>query len=356
MNLFPEFLNHSYVHWGFKYPNGSYSLMYKDLYNKKADVMFGFTYGNSTYNSDFDQSFSHLLDPSVWWVPIASQTPPWKNILAIYDQTLWIIILSTTLIIGFIWWIAGKNNEVIKRYNDLIFSILESFYALLQGSVESPLFFINRLLFLIWIIASLLLCSAYQCKLVSFLTKPIHENQISNLQQLVESKLQIGFYPTVAQGFNESHNWVHEQILNSYIPCPLTNECINRTAYKRDFATFKNQRSGLYLIPKYFTTPDGKSMLFKFEEFGILSVIRYMTVKNWVYLERFNLILTRLQASGLIHKWDRDMRLDGKYIDSQELTILSLNHLLSAFYVLFIGVMVSFIVLIFELSYYKLNK
>lgn len=349
MNMSPVFINHSYGHWGFQYPDGNYTFMYKLLYEKKADVMFGFLYGNSTYSKDFDSSHCHLLDPSVWWVPIALPVPQWKNIILIFDKTIWFSIIIIIPVISFCSWFIERARGV--RKSNLITCILKSLNVLLQGSVEQPLSFKNRFLFIIWVMASLLLFTAYQCQLVSILSKPAYDDQIRNLEQLVSSDLKIGFYPTVAEGFNESHNEIHKKILKSYISCSLTNECINRTAYKRDFATFKNQRSGLYLIPKYFSFSNGRPMLFKFEEFGILSIIRFMTIKNWPLLDRFNIILMRLQTNGLITKWDRDIKhLDYyKFSQGQNLVTLNMNHLLSAFYVLFFGLAVACLVFFTEL-------
>ncbi|GLV45607.1 Ionotropic receptor 7c, partial [Carabus blaptoides fortunei] len=98
MNFSIRMIKNFHRHWGFRFEDGNYSMMYKDLLEFKTDMIFGFTYGNASYSKDLDASFSHLHDSSVWFFSSAIEMPQWKNLTNIFDEVLWLVIFSMMLI------------------------------------------------------------------------------------------------------------------------------------------------------------------------------------------------------------------------------------------------------------------
>lgn len=242
MNFTETFIPNPHVHWGYRYKDGSYSMMFKELFDKKIDLIFGFTYGNYSYTFDFDPSFCHLADKSVWFFPTALQIAQWKNLTAIFEPLLWIIIFVMIIINGTAWWIVGRNRENSNEFNKLTLCLMQSFYVLLQGSVIPPKKVNVRLTFGIWSISCLLIFTAHQCQLISILTNPLYNKQMETLEDLLHSKSEFGFYPTILDAYVNTSNWINKAIYTQYETCPLTAECLNRTAFKRDFAVVKNIR------------------------------------------------------------------------------------------------------------------
>lgn len=103
MNFSLRVVKNIYSHWGYRYPDGKYSMMYKDLLDYKTDMIFGFTYGNASYSKELDASFAHLHDSSVWFFPSAIEMPHWKNLTNIFDEVLWFAIFSMMLITALAW-------------------------------------------------------------------------------------------------------------------------------------------------------------------------------------------------------------------------------------------------------------
>lgn len=60
-------------------------------------------------------------------------------------------------------------------------------YVLLQGCIMQPKTTISKIIFLTWIAGSMILFVALQSQLISILTKPLYEEQLSNIKELAES-------------------------------------------------------------------------------------------------------------------------------------------------------------------------
>lgn len=103
MNLTLKFLANPHKHWGYRFSDGSFSMMYKALKERETDIIFGFTYGNSSYSKDFDASFCHLGDASIWFFPTAPQMAQWKNLTNIFEKNLWLVIFLMLLVNGIAW-------------------------------------------------------------------------------------------------------------------------------------------------------------------------------------------------------------------------------------------------------------
>lgn len=242
MNFTEVYFQNTHIHWGYTYSDGTYSMMFKELIDHKIDIIFGFFLGNSSYKYVFDQSFCHLTDIAVWFFPTALQMAQWKNLTAIFEGKLWLMIFLMIVINGSAWWIVGRKREKEDEFNDLTICVMHSLYALLQGSVKGPKRGNVRLMFAIWGVCGLLIFTAHQCQLISILTNPLFDKQIETLPELFKTKSEFGFYPIVLDAYMEDKNWINDIILTKYIPCTLTAECLNRTAFKRDFAVVKNSR------------------------------------------------------------------------------------------------------------------
>lgn len=242
LNLTERYINNPFDHWGYKFKDGTYSLMYKALYEKEIDLIFGFTYGNSSYTFDFDPSFCHLVDKTVWFFPTALQIPQWKNMIAIFEKKLWIVIIVVLVLNGISWWALARNREEVADFRDFNLCLMKSMCMMFQGSVRPPKKWSLRINFFIWAVSCVLIFTAYQCQLVSILTHPLYEKQMETLEDLLTSGNEFGFYPTVEDAYLNDNNWISKVIMKKHITCPLTEKCLNRTAFKRNFAVVKNVR------------------------------------------------------------------------------------------------------------------
>ena len=75
-------------------------------------------------------------------------------------------------------------------------------------------------------------------------------------------------------------------------------------------------------------------------------------------LEQFNKYVTRMEESGEITKYERDLWITSSYFDDEEDTsqkcfVFSISHLLIAFYALSIGHSLGFVIFLLELLHHS---
>lgn len=300
LNFTDTYIKHTFKIWGNRLPNGTYTDMFSALIDKSADLMFGMA--DITLDSvELDTVTLHIHDELIWWVPIAGQEPVWRNFLKIYKPFMWLSVLLAVILNSSIWWIISKI--LTQNKFNFINSLLITICSFLQLTVVPPSSASLRCLFIFWVAFTLILATAYQSQLISILTQPRYEHQISSIEELINSKLKFGFYTPVSSFYTNPNSSIESYIYNNYIACPLTEECLNRSAFKRDFAVAKNKRQTYYLMKKYYSYPDGRPMLFGFGN-GMKIRPRVIVQRGYPLLKLFNPLIVRLKESGIINYWD----------------------------------------------------
>lgn len=351
-NFSENYLEHNESVWGFRLKDGSYTGHYKKLIERKADLFFGIA--PPDYHEDFDLTTMHLIEQVTWWVPIANFKPRWRNIIDVYRTSIWILMVIALVLITVIWKFIGIHLETSVRYKELFLCFMIHWHSLLQGSVLSPKSGMLRFLFILWILFSIVLSCSYQSQLISFLTKPLRERQISNTKELIESKMRLAFSPKAAEiFFNNPDDPVHRYITTSnYLPCPLGEICVNRTAFQRDVATFKSERQISFLMKTYYLDSNGKPLIYGFKDANVMTA-KFVLRKGYPLLEIINDMLLRLRENGLIRKWDKDVTNTNNFSDKEQLVALSILHLYGAYACLLVGNCSALIVFICEIIFKK---
>lgn len=333
-----------------------FDFMFGELYNQRADVVFGLMAADK--NASFQNLHPSILEQTTWWFPTAHVQPRWLNLIKIYKSVVWLYILLSMVGNGIVWWLFGRKLERYGQFDRYRNCVLFSWYILLQGGIHVlPNSNTVRILVMSWILYAILMCVTYQSQLISILFKPIYEPQISNAEELLKSNLKFGFYPPTDIFFRDPDDPIQRAVLKDYIQCPITEECVNRTAFQRDFAVMKSKRQVLFLSKIYYTNPDGSQMLYPCKD-GYPMRPMYFVLRGYPLFDQFNHNIMFLHASGLIHKWDKAV-ISVNYIPSTRTNLvpLTINHLLFGFLCLFIGLCISCCVFVCEVILYnKINK
>lgn len=228
---------------------------------------------------------------------------------------------------------------------------------LLQISLRKPKSTPLRISFISWVITALLIITAYTSKLISVLTQPNYEDQIENEYQIIHSKLNYGYYESGRDLLKEPDDMVHMQMYNFYTHCPfLELDCIDRAAFKRDFAVLKNRRQIKYLIPKRYLSNKGRPLLHTFKKDLFYYPLCFCTPKGYPLLKRINSLILRMQENGLINKMDADLtkKVEVKKEDKQK--PLEIGHLEGAFILYLIGEAIGILVFILENLFKKFAR
>lgn len=268
LNFVPYYIHNPYPDWGYRLPNGSYIMMYKSLYNHEALMAVNGFYWNSSMYWEFDFMFSYLVAKGYWWAPAARALPVWQNLTKIFNIKLWIVIFASMVFTGFFRWIIEKNN------NGLLYCIFSSMCAMILIPIKFPKERALKLQLHVWIASGLIISTIYISQMVSILTKPLYEHQISTMDEVFQHKLKFGFHPLYYHVYDPRIE-KERYITNNWVECSADNECVNRTAFRRDFAIMKNDRQILHWIPKIWTLPNGRKMIYPIKEYIIMNLVGY---------------------------------------------------------------------------------
>lgn len=345
MNFEDHYMEHNYSVWGSRHSNGTFTDLYGKLQSKKVDIIYGLI---ANVYKEFGSLEQAVYDTTVWYVPTALKQPLWLNVINIYRKDVWLYIVGCIVVYSSVWWLFGNILNDSLNFRHFTQSMLLAWYILLQGMLHSPVHSITiRLLVLLWLVFSILVGTAYQSQLLTILMNPRYEHQISTASELLASNLKYGFYTPVTSFFSDPEDPIQRQILKSYKTCPLTVECLNRTAFKRDFAVVKSQKQVSFLMRLYYTDQEGNPLLHKFDK-GYMIFPKFNVIKGFPLIARFNSLIMLMHSGGLIEKWEQDIMSMGKIPVTYKVISLSFEHVKFAFICLVIGLTISGIVFIYE--------
>ena len=174
----------AYTDFGFKLKNGSYSHLYQDLYKKEANIIIGTLLSDSIQAEDFAFTRSHCRTSGSCYVPLAKRKALWSNIVTTFDLPIWFMILLSITAMSIAYYALSNNS--------ISYSLLYIYSILLSSSPNQPTILRLRVIFIIWAFSVLIISSSYQGVLLVFLFKARFHEQISTIEELVESKIQYG--------------------------------------------------------------------------------------------------------------------------------------------------------------------
>lgn len=348
-----EYVKHDKKHWGTKLSDGSYTDLYELMFNFKAELMLGMVPANESYIDDFEELYPHTEDEITYWVPTPLLVEGWKNFIIIFDFYIWILLMVSIIFASIVWWLIGLSRKQNAEGYDILTNCFIKVFGLLFSSFNlQPNSWYIRSLFVMMSLYGYLMCQTYQSVLISFLTRPTFEKEINTIKEMVYSNLEYGGFYSIHYIFKEKGNEAYLKLYDNYIECPLTIECLNRTAQQRNFGVIKNSRQVRYLIPKIYTYPNGRPMLKRTEDKVTMIWIWFQTTKGFLYKDRFNEMIFKLRENGLIFKWEKDAVNTWKrsVIESYSTVPLNFHHLKAAFIVLIIGLGFSVSIFLIEIK------
>lgn len=351
-NLNPIFINHSYPHWGQKERNGSYSYMYKDLYDGKVDLVMGMVVAQSYwFAKDFEGTHMHGLEASHFYVPSAVTVDGWKNFTQVFSATVWITLITSAMVTALAAYFASKTLEDCPvRKNRLQYFIFTTFRMCFSPQ-HAPSVAYLRFIFTLWCALFLLINTAYQSQLISTLLKPAHEHQIDSVEEVIySSNLKYGGFDGLVDFFNAAAGKIFKDIKKNWINCTLSSECLNRTAKNRDFAVMKTVKTVAYHLQNDYRRINGEYEIYKLKDYAFVYSICFALRRGSPYIERFNSLLLGLAENGLYNRWVDSIPKPTRRVHSDLMVQLNLHHLKLAFLVLIAGHASAAIIFLAELK------
>jgi hypothetical protein len=350
--------------WG-KFINGTWFGLRGGLAYDVTDIALDAWSINLEDYLHFQGTERYFTDRVTWYVPSAQLKPRWMSIARVFATTTWLVIFLSIFVSSAVLWSLAVTLSKFKdsqRYRNIFNCFFDSWAVLLGVSLsEIPFVTSMRLFFISWVIYCLSVSNVFQTFFVSFLVDPGLEDGINNIEELVDSELDIILSVYLSSFFDEK--MLRDQNRKTVVDTPY--ECLQIVADKGNFATmlsrvyfksttseFLERGTQLYLSP------------FNDDVYG--NHIFMLLKKGSCFLDRINDIIFRLVEAGLPAKFVNDVfdtnpqiSLSRSLGDMNEGYVsMTVSHLQSAFVLLCLGTVLSIIAFSLEilLSYWEQKR
>jgi hypothetical protein len=142
------------------------------------------------------------------------------------------------------------------------------------------------------------------------------------------------------------------------IDCITFEECQDRTAFKGDLAFVFSALNMAYVTAERYTDGNGKPLICTFDEVIVSQIISMPVPKGLPMLDEFNHIIQDMIEAGLLELWLKEIKQTATLTSAKDFRLstgeynkLTLEHLQSPFYFLFLGYALSVTTFIAELIF-----
>jgi hypothetical protein len=349
-------------HWGNPYGNGSWSGAMGQLISGEADLLAAYSYYRCHIIKGIECSVPYYIDKIRWYVPCATPYPRWMSLTRVFTLSLWLSFLAVYIVFALLMCqVAIISNRISQStenaYTSLVKCLLNFWAVILEQSVPSnPAHRAAiRVVFLVWVLFCLSMTTVYQTYLTTFLIDPGLQHQISSADEVFNSGIEYGFpfrwkpFLTDLSGdrYSQTHN------------CKSFKECLNRTVFTHNFAFLGSAVATEYMIAAEFTGNDGQPLVCSFEQIFTFQLALMTVSKGYVFLDRLNSVVLQLMDAGIFDQWFKNIKFSATLASAREIdlqaggyTQLTLIHIQSAFYFLFLGYISATVVFLLELLTY----
>ncbi|PSN32653.1 Ionotropic receptor 221 [Blattella germanica] len=358
------------VKHGGHYNNGTAYGLTGDLQYYRTDIAFAGLPIIEAVTKIGDPTVSYSKIKYGWLVPCAKPLPHWESIFRIFAPELWIAYLGCIFVSSVVMTLIAKCRKRILFLKYETFSTFSdsvcSFYAVIIGGAMSvPKSETLRLFYFSWICYGFAFNTVLQTFLTSFLVQPLMDHQISSVDEMLDSGIAFGYGRGYDRIFEKIEGKKFQTILHNRQNCSTDEVCLQRLAYKSDFAVFFNRLRFEYQVKyKYSDKETGRLLICSIPEVSYTSNYAMFVPKGHFVLSLMNTVIRRVLEAGLYLKFQTDdeylekvrTHAGSKQFSESEYFQLEVNHLQAPFTILLFGYVVSALMFVSEIVYYRLCR
>ena len=325
------------------------------------EIAILFTYDRIIADSGHIPPILNVFDPIFlqndrlkFFVPLGAPIPYWKGLVRVFSLQLWILVITVYFLISIIYFFLKSPELKDSMITSFLYTLQMSLGMSVSLNTKSRFLLALMILFIFYY---MVICTIYRASLIGFLLKPGRQNPISSLKELEGSKLEI------ASILEASSIECHCPEINStYMGrkiLPADGYNINRLVCEGDLAVLATDSYMQFAL----SYKDIIQCEPQYKELDVYfpNMLNILTVtKGSLYEHRIKELFKKLVVSGLVNKWHRDNLLNNSKIfnerNIQNIQKISLKHLQGAFYILFIGELISFIAFVAEFLLEKIKS
>jgi hypothetical protein len=348
--------------FGIRSKNGTILGASGDVAYGRADIA-----SNSQYMKlgwfELEYTYPHDANNLGILVRKSKRVPQFRNLFLPFPNRVWRALICATVLTTTCWYFVRKygrdsvNKMAVKvSINEAFFDVFRSF---ISGTLNTvPTSIVARMFILTWILLGIIITSAFQGSLTSYIAVPKYLPEIDTLQQLDKSGLGIFVSPAIESYLTLDKDdeimvslWRKFETKRHH---SLTARCLH---LRDDMAELLNDYSIRYYLRSKQYIKEGYPLLHRVKQ-NVLSIYSvYGVPRHSSLLPRFNTIISRIVEAGLQIKWNGDSShnalLNGSILavsrfQAADPAPLSLTHLQTAFYLLISGLFCSTVVFILQ--------
>jgi hypothetical protein len=300
-------------------------------------------------NDILDPSYSYYEIKYTWYVPCARPLSRFQRTSKIFSLSLWVAVFVAVIVVAVAIWCLASRSLEIHTYTS-ISSVLYNAWAVAMGVcvTRMPRTHRVRLVLFPWICYCFSMSIIFQTFFTSYLVDPGFDIQIRTLEELLESGLKFGFRSDFDIYYQKSNYGVHQELLHRKEQCEPPTSCVQRIINTRNYATLGES----YVIENYLKTASNSNYVCVMNDVDAypVKVVAYFT-KGSIFLQAFNKVLVSSVETGLIMKALKNKASPNLEDDVGDFFVFTLSHLSIAFYLLLLGLSVSFVLFFCEVIY-----
>lgn len=325
--------------------NGTTTGSLAQIVNSIADVSFNTRFLRiAQFRQKVEPTVTNGRDDICILVPKAGYASNVSNLFRSFTIPLWIYTIAAVPIFIVAYKVLAIEGDSIHSLHDVILNVVA--WNLLQSCGQFPRRWVMRILIGTWALYAMLITSSYSGNLTSNLLFRRMLPDINTFKQLDQSNYPLVTYSRYTDLILNFLNQTNYRRLKKRVKA-VTQAEFGRLIEKNDVRyAYANK---YHINFKLYNTrlANGKPIFFSMTECPVPYVVIYGMRYGTPYKRRINFILRQAQEAGFIDFWDnKDKKsLSGKVSLSSSgggvLVPLSVYHLQSAFYVFFVGLLVS---------------
>ncbi|XP_055522489.1 uncharacterized protein LOC129716680 [Wyeomyia smithii] len=367
-------------------PNGTFNGVIGRLMRHDSDITFVGFFIKDYFSRDIEFTAGVYTDELCCLVKKASRVPEYLLPITIFPTDLWGLLFLMGMICTVVWIVLRTGIRMRARTRQeryhlaTLFNLSDTtrdaplYRKLCQIGVDTYILLVSapyrrftksgteRLFLFGILLVSLIFVSMFQSGLSSIFVNPVYYKDISSLQQLDAADIRIpvkyaGFMDDV---FPANYSAIMESLRSKLIFRP-TNQSLLSIVSKTDRLATVTRRATLNLDNAIYIST---KQLFMIPECPRLYNLAYVAGRHSVLLEQINAVLLSMLNGGLINHWIGEMNYnvtlhhwerirDSQNSDFKVLTVVDMQF---PFYLLVIGIIVSAVMFVAELIYFKFTS
>lgn len=343
------------------------NITWSDLLGKlradECDIIVGSFYPDFDVHIDFAGTSLYLQDYYTWFVKLAGLESRWKVLLMIFEVPTWQLIALSLLISSISWYYIGSALPESNAHKLLSTCFLNTWCVFLCVSTNNrPMCSSLRIFFIASALYAMNLTTIYTSLLIIFFTSPPRMHQIDSIDEILAANFQIGGRMEYEDWFDngdERDLRVSRLYDNSDDFQPSHTNLKAVSLGKRVMLT-----SRMYVKSSHFRDAVHGLTLDSFA-----NQLELIVEKGFPLLPKFNRIISNLNDMGIVEKLFNDFLYNVTILEQieeivnpnedddhslgsgRDEIVLTTDHLQSAFFFYFVGVVISTVVFFGEVFF-----